>query len=180
MNWINCWFSLILTILVLHACALKATPLPVMDTKEFEGLYLSVYKCTEGKRTIGYGHNLEKYGSVSLFKSLGLNHRAIMQGDLDITLAEAELIYKHDHERAVKDAYAVFPRLDTHPKLVQDTIVDILFNIGRTSFKKFVKTIDAINRRDYTSAAHELKNSKWYGQVGRRSKHHVKKLLSLR
>ena len=51
----------------------------------------------------------------------------------------------------------------------RDVIVEMIFNMGLTRFKKFKKTIKAIENKDFASAADEMLNSKWAGQVGQRA-----------
>jgi hypothetical protein len=58
-------------------------------------------------------------------------------------------------------------------------VADIAYNIGEPRLTKFTKFKDALNNNDFTKAAQELKNSKWYNQVGNRGKHHVNELLKL-
>ena len=48
---------------------------------------------------------------------------------------------------------------------VQNAIVNMAYNLGRTSFKKFKKFKAAIEKGDWDKAAYEAKNSIWCGQV---------------
>lgn len=47
-------------------------------------------------------------------------------------------------------------------------LVDLAYNLGQTRLAKFTNFLAAMNRSDFDRAAAELKNSKWYSQVGRR------------
>jgi lysozyme len=49
-------------------------------------------------------------------------------------------------------------------------VVDMIFNLGAARFSRFKKLNAALALRDYTLAAHEMMDSKWYTQVGRRAK----------
>jgi lysozyme len=44
------------------------------------------------------------------------------------------------------------------------------FNLGRSRLSKFKKMVTAVNEGNYAKAADEMTDSKWYRQVGRRSK----------
>ena len=68
---------------------------------------------------------------------------------------------------AIVDAGAVIGKSTFHALCcsVQNAIVDMAYNLGRTSFKKFKKFKDAIKKRDWDEAAYEAKNSTWCGQV---------------
>jgi GH24 family phage-related lysozyme (muramidase) len=43
------------------------------------------------------------------------------------------------------------------------------FNLGVGGFSTFRKMIAAVERRDWTAAAEEMRDSIWYHQVGRRA-----------
>jgi lysozyme len=60
--------------------------------------------------------------------------------------------------------------LDEHPLNVQRVIVNMAFNLGYSRLKGFKRMLAAVSNRDYERAAKEMEDSKWYGQVGRRSK----------
>jgi lysozyme len=86
---------------------------------------------------------------------------------------EIDCVFQLDLYRAIKDAKAVFPFYDNVPSDIQLILVDIAFNLGRNGLATFVKFKTALQREDYRTAANELENSRWYGKVGQRSKHHV-------
>ena len=46
----------------------------------------------------------------------------------------------------------------------------MLFNLGRDRFMKFKKLIAAVYEHNWAEAALQMEDSRWYGQVGRRSK----------
>ena len=51
-----------------------------------------------------------------------------------------------------------------------EVILNMAFNLGLTRLQKFKKMIAALRIRDYETAAIEMKDSKWYNQVGSRAK----------
>jgi lysozyme len=116
--------------------------------KEHEGLMLKPYHCSAGKLTIGYGRNLEARG---------------------ISLNEAEYLLANDirdcRESLTRD-YSWFAALD---QVRQAALVDLVFNMGANRLAGFVKFLVAMARSDWPRAAEELRNSRWYGQVGRRA-----------
>jgi lysozyme len=69
---------------------------------------------------------------------------------------------------AIADAEGLdfFAGLDPVRQMV---VVDMLFNLGRVRFGTFKKFQAALALKDYTLAAHEMKDSRWYDQVGRRA-----------
>jgi lysozyme len=49
-------------------------------------------------------------------------------------------------------------------------IADMVFNMGYRRFLSFVKTNAALEAGDYSEAAAEMMDSKWYRQTGRRAR----------
>ena len=111
------------------------------------GPELFPYRDTVGKLTVGYGRNLDDKG---------------------ITRSEAELMLDNDMDDAIADATALpyYDRLDPVRKLV---ICDMVYNLGLTKFRKFVRLNAALNIPDYTLAAAEMVDSKWFRQTHRRA-----------
>lgn len=118
-----------------------------------EGLRTKPYKCTAGKLTIGVGRNLDDKG---------------------ITPAEADYMLINDITECLNDLKKIFPDFDTLPENVQLVMIDMRFNLGDTGFRSFKNMIAAINKRDYKAVVKSMQGSKWYGQVGNRSKNLVK------
>jgi lysozyme len=73
-------------------------------------------------------------------------------------------------EVAYSDACALFLNLGSQPTNVQRVCVNMAFNLGRTRLSRFKKMITAVNEGKYAKAADEMIDSKWYGQVGNRSR----------
>lgn len=105
-----------------------------------EGLKLKPYKDTKGKLTIGVGRNLDDRG-ITEAEALEL-----LFNDIHICVREAEQNFKW------------FNEIDGQRKLV---VISMIFNMGLPKFKGFVKTIEAIERRDYKEAAKEMLDSDW-------------------
>jgi len=78
--------------------------------------------------------------------------------------------FLEDFNTALKDAENLIPDLYEHPEQVQRVMVNMSFNLGRTRLGRFKKLLRALQARNYAEAADEMIDSKWYGQVGRRSK----------
>jgi len=78
--------------------------------------------------------------------------------------------FLEDFEQAVTDTEALVPDLYEHPDDIQRVLTNMAFNLGRNRLSKFRRMRKAINARNYAEAADEMVDSKWYHQVGRRSK----------
>lgn len=120
----------------------------VEQLKRHEGLRLTIYIDTEGVPTIGYGRNLES----------------------GITEGEAEALLRRDVLVAIADATEVIPRFRALDRVRQQALVNMLFNLGRSRFKTFVKMLAAISYGDWSVASVEALDSRWATQVGDRAR----------
>jgi lysozyme len=67
------------------------------------------------------------------------------------------------------DAYDLFPNFEELSSVRREVLANMAFNLGKTKLSKFRKMRAAIDGRKYVEAATEMKNSRWYRQVGRRA-----------
>ncbi len=136
-------------------------------TKDFEGFVPDIYVDTVGKKTLGYGFNIDDPSISSLFPP------DVLSGKRPIARKEADSVFDTVYQRAEKDARRfvgeTFDELNQDQK---DTIVDMAYNMGYSRLSGFKKFKEAVVNKDWKRAAEELKNSKWFNQVGRRSKAH--------
>jgi lysozyme len=121
-----------------------------------EGMRKKPYKCTAGKTTIGIGRNLD---------------------DVGISQEEAEYLLRNDIKKAVEEAKK-FPWYEGLSPVRKRVIVNMIFNLGITRFKKFKKTIQYISVGDFQSASTEMLDSGWANQVGPRAKR-LSKMMKL-
>ena len=56
----------------------------------------------------------------------------------------------------------------------------MMFNLGYSRLSRFRKMKAAVLKRDWATAADEMVDSAWYGQVGRRSRDLVRRMRSVR
>lgn len=119
-----------------------------------EGLSLVPYLDTVGVWTIGYGHAL--HGKME--------HEI---ADLTWTKPQADAQLRDDIADAIHDA-STFPWFQSLDAVRQEVLVELAFNLGLTKLRKFVKMLAAIAVKDWHTAAQELQQSRWYGQVGMR------------
>ena len=105
------------------------------------------YEDSVGKLTIGVGHNLDR----------PISARAI------------EVILDDDIAEAKADLDKVFPKWQSLTETRQNTLIEMMFNMGRPRFLKFIKFWEALKRDDYKAAAKEMLQSRWAGQVGERA-----------
>ena len=117
--------------------------------KRHEGFRLYPYMDTTGNLTIGWGRNLTSKG---------------------INSDEAELMLLNDIITAKED-YVRLPisvRSNCNFKR-KDVLVEMVFQLGFVGVLKFKKMFAALERRDFTRAADEMKDSLWYRQTPSRA-----------
>ena len=113
-----------------------------------ENLKLLPYKCTAGKLTLGVGRNIEDRGISK--------ETAMQMLDEDIEICLNELMERLDY-------------FETLPTEVQETLVNLCFNMGISRLMKFQLMLGAIQAGQYELAAKELLDSRYARQVGKRS-----------
>lgn len=128
------------------------------DLIKHEGYKDEIYLCSEGIPTFGIGH-------------------AIKEADIEYTWPVGTPIekdridnaFEEDFNTAVADCCALFLNFGSLPEQVQRVLVNMAFNLGRTRLGRFKKMITAVNEGNFSKAANEMVDSRWYNQVGNRS-----------
>lgn len=123
--------------------------------KKHEGYRDTVYICSAGKRTIGYGHlcyddegwiDDKKYKKELLEKQFDFDFRA--------SCREAEQLYQL-HGNMNPRALSI--------------ITEMVFQLGRKGVSKFKKMWKAIEQSDWDKAHLEMLDSKWAKQTPKRA-----------
>lgn len=119
---------------------------------------------------IGIGFNLNKEGAKEVLSNLGININEILNNTLSLTDEQVYNIFENDMKIAINDAMNFTPNFNEQPDMVKSIIIDMAFNLGYTRLSGFEKFKKALLNNDYNEAAKEMIDSKWYSQVGGRSK----------
>ena len=125
-----------------------------------EGVEYEIYKDHLGYPTFGVGH-LVLETDPEHGQEVGTpvsEHRVkeCFEKDLDTAISECNALYEE----------GVFGNL---PGEVQEILVNMMFNMGRTRLSKFRKMHAAILEADWKTAAVEGRDSLWYRQVTNRA-----------
>ena len=115
------------------------------DLIRHEGYVAEIYLDSENLPTFGIGH-------------------LVTEQDMEYTWPVGTPV---EDERIL---CAIFMNLDSQPTDCQRVCINMAFNLGRSRLSKFKNMIRYVNEGNYLMAANEMVNSKWYSQVGRRSK----------
>lgn len=114
-----------------------------------EGLRLKPYRCTAGRLTVGYGHNLD---------------------DLGISQAVADLMLQEDLQVAEKACRRIFPELyDQWGENRRLGWINLAFNLGYVRLMQFRNTLRAARIEDWAEVEKGLRASLWFQQVGKRA-----------
>lgn len=133
----------------------------IKQLKIDEGVRLKVYKDSLGYATVGVGHLIKETDPDEI--------RNLKHGDT-ITEEQCSELFKNDLAQAVSDALIVFDEIwDDFPDIIQEVFVNMIFNLGRTRFLKFKKTILAAYAHDWDTVSTEMLDSLWAKQVGQRA-----------
>jgi lysozyme len=143
-----------------------------------EGFRCVVYRDTRGRRTIGIGFNLDDPGAETTCQVHGLDYLTLLDGSSMITLKEASAVRDDKILAAKFAAQGTIPNFDGLPDNVQAVVLDMIFNMGWPVFSGFHATIAAINAGDFRTAASNMKQSAWYGEVPSRAQEDCQLMLS--
>ena len=135
-----------------------------------EGVEYEIYKDHLGYPTFGVGHLVLK-SDYEYGKEVGTpvsveRVRECFEADLDIAISECDALYEA----------GVFGDL---PGEVQEILVNMMFNMGRTRLGKFKNFRKALEAQDWKQASMEGKDSLWYRQVTNRADRLMERLSNV-
>jgi lysozyme len=147
--------------------------------RKHEGVKDTVYPDTKGIPTIGIGFNLHREDAKSRITSLGLDYKSVLDGSVSLTDRQIEKLFEYDFIIAVGAAGNFLPTFQQQPREIKIVLVDMAYNLGGEGLGRFLRFRQALLEQDYKKAANEMVNSKWYYQVGDRSKELVSMVRSV-
>lgn len=123
-------------------------------TAKSEGFSSTPYICPAGYKTIGYGRNLDA-------NPLDID---------EISEDDAWALLEEDLEKVYDQLNRKFPWFSSCELYVQAVLLDMTFNMGIGDISKFKDMLVACKAHDDAKMIAEMKDSRWYKQVGDRSK----------
>ena len=130
--------------------------------KRHEGEVLNIYEDSLGYKTLGVGH-LCKPKDPEYGWAVGTS----------VSQEVVDMYYKNDFVTHLAEAIHILGSEESFynlPEDIQHVLVNMCFNLGGTRLSKFKNMIKACRENDWKEMAVQMEDSKWYGQVGRRSK----------
>jgi len=131
--------------------------------KRHEGEVLEIYEDSLGYLTFGVGHLIkdsdDEYG---------------LPVGTPVSQERVDDVYEYDFDKHVEETIHVFESKGGEdfyalPEDIQHVLVNMTFNLGGTRFSKFNNMWKGVVSADWEKVAVEMEDSKWFGQVGRRS-----------
>lgn len=130
--------------------------------KTHEGYSNVQYKCPAGHVTIGWGHNCDA-------NPLPEDILIYLRTKGFIAPSHSERLLDMDISIALSACRRLFPEFGSFEENRQIALVDWVFQLGEGTARKFVKTIAAINARQWEDAAKEMIRSEWAKQTPKRA-----------
>ena len=136
-----------------------------------EGRVEEIYIDSLGYATFGIGHLIKEsdpeYGQPEGTPVSPERVKEVFDIDFDLHVEET----KHLCEERDIDFEAL-------PEAIQHTLVDMCFNLGKNRLGKFNNMLNACKNNDWVEMAAQMKDSRWYAQVGVRSEFLVREVLN--
>jgi len=138
------------------------------ELKIDEGVKYEIYLDHLGLPTFGIGH---------LIRDTDVEHGQAV--GTKVTEDRVNECFASDTSSVLKDCEALFSSYSDLPEEVQLIIANMMFNMGKPRMSGFKKFIAAIENGDWSKAAKEMIDSKWYRQVTNRAERLVNRMRSI-
>lgn len=131
------------------------------EIKRHEGEVLEIYIDSLGYKTLGVGH-LCQPNDIEYDWEVGT----------PVSQEVVDTYYEMDFRKHYYEAVNVFgdeKGFNNLPDDIQRVLVNMAFNLGGTRLSKFRNMLQACRNHDWQEMARQMQDSRWFGQVGRRS-----------
>lgn len=140
----------------------------IENIKAHEGFSARIYKDSVGKATVGYGF---------LVAALSPDELKLNGGKAEPMSKEvAEKILNLKVSKLKKRLFQCLPWLADKPQNVQDTLIEMAYQLGLAGLMSFRYTLGCIEAGDYAQAARNLRASLLYRQTPKRVEDYIKGL----
>ena len=132
-----------------------------------EGLRLEVYRCPAGKRTIGYGHNLDANPYIEGSKIPD-----------KITREVAEVLLHRDVNKTIEQLAAAWSGFGLLNGARRDACINMAFQLGVARFMEFKNLRAALFKCEWAEAYKQAKASQWAKQTPERAERVASQFLT--
>ena len=130
--------------------------------KRHEGEVLEIYLDSLGLKTLGVGHLLQpKEPEYEWEVGTSVSQEVV------------DMYFRDDFNKHLAETIHVFGDEEAFyllPENIQHVLVNMCFNLGASRLSKFKNMLAACRSYDWSEMARQMEDSKWFKQVGRRSK----------
>ena len=138
------------------------------ELKVDEGVKYEIYLDHLGLPTCGIGHLIQstdpEHGLEVGTKVDEERVNELFDQDVEVTTNECRLLYNN---------------FDDLPEEVQRIIANMMFNMGRPRLSRFHKMKQAVDSGNWSEAAAQMKDSRWYNQVTNRAQRLVDRMQNV-
>ena len=134
--------------------------------KEDEGIKYEIYRDHLGYKTFGIGHKVKRYDEE-------------YEWEVGTPVSEDRVwsAFDDDLDIAINDCLSLYgEEFETWPGEVQEVLVNMVFNLGRTGLSRFTMFRSALEQNDWRLAAQHGRDSLWYRQVTNRAERLMSRL----
>ena len=142
------------------------------EIKRHEGEGLEIYMDSLGYKTLGVGH-LCQPSDPEYNWEVGT----------PVSQEVVDMYYEQDFKKHYQETihvYGSYEDFQKLPELIQRVLVNMCFNLGGTRLSKFKNMLKACKEHNWNEMARQMQDSRWYYQVGRRSKELQQAVLSVK
>ena len=140
-----------------------------LTLEQDEGIVHAVYEDHMGNPTCGIGHLLIEETDREYGWPIGT----------EISEARVTQLYNQDIAVALKDARWLQPDFDELPDDARIVIASLCFQLGLPRYQRFKLHHGAVEARDWSEAAEQLRDSNLYRQTTNRTERHARRLESI-
>jgi len=136
--------------------------------KQDEGVVCEIYLDHLGYKTCGIGH---------LVLETDPEHE--LEVGADVNEERVNELFAQDLDIVLEDCKKAFDKWDDFNFVVQEVLVNMMFNLGMTRLLKFKKMHAAIEAKDWQEAGIQMKDSRWFTQVGPRAGRLIERIRTI-
>ena len=128
--------------------------------RQEEGWSQTVYQCSEGHWTLGYGRNVDPHTGIGISRE------------------EGELMLANDVRRTIEELENAFPQFGDLDQQRTAVLIELGFQLGTPTLRKFTNMLGGLWAGDNDRAADELLDSRYARQVPARARRYAERLRS--
>lgn len=136
-----------------------------------EGLKYRAYKDTTGHKTVGVGFNMDSPSAKRLWIKSDIieSFNLVYNTNYPLSTNSIGSLLNTCIDDARFDLESIFEEYDSFPEGVKLALINMMFNMGKTTFIQFHDTINLIEDGKYDEVATHIMDTKWAMQVHKRA-----------